>query len=81
MGTSYSPGFGYGHTGAIAGYISLMFYDPITEYGFVLLCNVWNLRDWDTIDLEAYKLFDIAAKAKTMITAEQPERDRPVFHR
>ena len=81
LGTSYSPGFGYGHTGAIAGYISLMFYDPITEYGFVLLCNVWNLRDWDTIDLEAYKLFDIAAKAKTMITAEQPERDRPVFHR
>jgi len=45
LGTSFSEGFGYGHTGALAGFITLMFYDPDTDFGFVLLSNLWDMRD------------------------------------
>jgi D-alanyl-D-alanine carboxypeptidase len=68
IGTSYSEGFGYGHTGAIAGYLTLMFYDPETDFGFVLLNNVWNMNDEEAFDEQVYTLFDIAAKAKQLIT-------------
>lgn len=68
IGTSYSEGFGYGHTGAIAGFLTLMFYDPETDFGFVLLNNIWNMNDEEAFDEQVYTLFDIAAKAKQLIT-------------
>jgi len=45
LGISYSPQFGYGHSGAHAGYLTLMFYRPETDVTFVLFSNVWNLSD------------------------------------
>jgi len=71
MGTSFYPGFGYGHTGALAGYLTLMFYDPATDFGFVLLCNAWDMTDLESFNNLAYEIFDIAAEAKTLITSEK----------
>jgi len=78
LGTSFSPGFGYGHTGAIAGCITLMYYDPDTDFAFVLLSNMWNMKSDASFDDHAYTLFDIAAKAKKLITAENPGTGSPV---
>lgn len=71
LGTSYMEGFGYGHTGALAGFLTLMFYDPATDYGFVLLCNMWDFNSDTSFDEQVFTLFDIAAKAKLMITGEE----------
>ena len=71
LGTSYMEGFGYGHTGAIAGFLTLTFYDPLTDYSFVLLCNMWNFNSETSFDEQVYTLFDIAAHAKTLITGNQ----------
>ena len=42
LGISHSPTLGYGHSGAHAGYLTLMFYRPETDVTFVLFSNVWD---------------------------------------
>jgi D-alanyl-D-alanine carboxypeptidase len=45
LGIVYSPKLGYGHTGAHAGYLTLMFYLPEKDVSYVLYANVWDLSD------------------------------------
>ena len=45
LGISYSPQLSYGHSGAHAGYLTLMFYRPESDVTFVVFSNVWNLSD------------------------------------
>lgn len=68
LGTEYMEGFGYGHTGAIAGFLALMYYDPASDFGFVVVSNIWDLSTPESLNLQAYALFDIVAKAKCIIT-------------
>lgn len=70
-GTEIIEGLGYGHTGALAGFLSFMFYDPTQDTGFVLLCNMWNMNDEESFNELAYLLFDIAAQAKALIADEE----------
>lgn len=44
-GLSYTNNLGYGHTGAVEGYLSLMAYDPILDFTVVAFTNGWNLND------------------------------------
>lgn len=45
LGISHMSGFGYGHTGANQGYLSLMMYDPQTDVTTVLYFNVWDIAN------------------------------------
>jgi D-alanyl-D-alanine carboxypeptidase len=45
LGIVYSPKLGYGHTGAHAGYLTLMFYLPEKDVSYVLYANVWDFSD------------------------------------
>ncbi|MDD3050721.1 MAG: serine hydrolase [Candidatus Cloacimonetes bacterium] len=67
LGTEYMEGFGYGHTGAIAGFLTLMYYDPTSDFGFVIVSNIWDLSNSESLNLQAYALFDIVAEAKRII--------------
>ncbi len=49
-----------------------MFYDPDTDFAFVLLSNMWNMKSEASFNDHAHMLFDIAAKAKQLITADNP---------
>ena len=42
LGISYVSGLGYGHTGAHAGYLSLMVYDPAADVTTIFYFNVWD---------------------------------------
>jgi D-alanyl-D-alanine carboxypeptidase len=43
-GLSYTNNLGFGHTGAIEGYLSKMVYDPDLNFTFVAYTNAWNLN-------------------------------------
>lgn len=76
LGTDFYPGFGYGHTGALAGYVTIMLYDPATDFGFVMLSNMWNINSMESFNQQAYTMFDIAAKAKQLITESREGSDQ-----
>jgi len=44
-GISLNEGIGYGHTGAHAGYLSLMASDPETDFSVVAFMNGWNVEN------------------------------------
>lgn len=44
LGIHYRSGLGYGHTGAHAGYLSLMIYDPADQVTVILYFNVWDYK-------------------------------------
>lgn len=64
LGTEYIPGIGYGHTGAIAGYLSFMFYDPLTDFSIVLVANIWNLNTENSLNEQAQCMAEIIVQAK-----------------
>ncbi len=43
LGTSYRQNLGYGHNGAIAGYLTTMTYDPATQVSVVAMLPLWDL--------------------------------------
>ncbi|AZA81888.1 hypothetical protein C1637_04760 [Chryseobacterium lactis] len=45
LGCFYIPGVGYGHNGATQGYLSMMLYDPETDFSVVVLMPFWDLRN------------------------------------
>lgn len=67
LGTYYIDGLGYGHDGALAGYLTLMFYDPSCDYGFVILCNVWSYRSEEQFFSQMRAVYDIAKRIKALI--------------
>lgn len=45
LGTQYIKGLGYGHSGAVRGYLSLMVYDPDMDLSTLVYTNVLNWGD------------------------------------
>lgn len=45
LGCFHLPGVGYGHNGATEGYLSIMLYDPETDFSVVVLLPFWDLRN------------------------------------
>jgi D-alanyl-D-alanine carboxypeptidase len=43
LGISYATGLGYGHNGALGGYLSEMRYDPVTNVTTIVYFNLWDL--------------------------------------
>lgn len=58
LGTSLFPNLGYGHNGAIAGYLTLMVYDPITEVSLVAMLPFWDLTQGPNGDTSFGKCFN-----------------------
>ena len=46
LGCEYIEGIGYGHSGAVSGYLSMMSYDPDRDLSTVVFANVMN---WDDL--------------------------------
>ncbi len=44
-GLTYTNNLGYGHSGAHAGYLTIMAYDPAMDFTVVVYTNAWNLSD------------------------------------
>ena len=44
LGIVYTPGMGYGHSGAHEGYLTNMMYIPKKDIAYVMFTNVWNCR-------------------------------------
>lgn len=63
LGIGYSPDVGYGHSGAHAGYLTLMNYDPRTDTTYVMFSDIWDLQNGlDSIMTEMKAMMGIAAK-------------------
>ncbi|RMZ61160.1 class A beta-lactamase-related serine hydrolase [Chryseobacterium nematophagum] len=45
LGCFYLPGVGYGHNGATEGYLSIMLYDPDTDFSVIVLLPFWDLSN------------------------------------
>ncbi|MCQ9640457.1 beta-lactamase family protein [Chryseobacterium sp. WG14] len=45
LGCFHLPGVGYGHNGATEGYLSMMLYDPETDFSVIVLLPFWDLRN------------------------------------
>lgn len=45
LGCAYQKNLGYGHTGSTHGYMSLMFYDPLTGVSVVGMLPVWDFTN------------------------------------
>lgn len=69
LGTEYIPGIGYGHTGAIAGYLSFMFYDPMSDFSIVLVANIWNMNTETSLNEQAQCMAEIIVQTKNICTS------------
>ncbi|HOD54711.1 MAG TPA: serine hydrolase domain-containing protein [Candidatus Cloacimonadota bacterium] len=76
FGTTYVNGMGYGHTGAIAGYLSFMFYSPEEDFTMLLVCNLWNMNTEESFYEQIGVLSDIFVKCKEICTGK-PIRQKP----
>lgn len=57
LGTSYRQNLGYGHNGAIAGYLMTMTYDPTTDVSVVAMLPMWDLTQGRNGDISFQKCF------------------------
>ena len=57
LGTSYRINLGYGHNGAIAGYLTTVTYDPATEVSVVAMLPLWDLTQGPNGDTSFEKCF------------------------
>lgn len=64
LGTIYSEGLGYGHSGGIVGYLSFMLSQPEEDFTIVIVCNVLNAYDSEG-QLGALK--QIALEARSLV--------------
>ena len=58
LGTSYRQNLGYGHNGAIAGYLMTMTYDPITDVSVVAMLPMWDLTQGPNGDITFQTCFN-----------------------
>lgn len=58
LGTSLFTNLGYGHNGAIAGSLTLMVYDPITEVSLVAMLPFWDLTQGPNGETSFEKCFN-----------------------
>ena len=65
LGISYVSGLGYGHTGAHAGYLSLMVYDPAADVTTIFYFNVWD--DANLMGDQVKLLLKAAKDARTAV--------------
>lgn len=63
LGTSLFPNLGYGHNGAIAGYLTLVVYDPTTEVSLVAMLPFWDLTQGPNGDTSFGKCFNAMYEA------------------
>lgn len=54
LGCTFTPNLGYGHNGAIAGYLSLMVYDPDYDVSVIVMMPFWDLREDNTSFLKCF---------------------------
>lgn len=65
LGAEWFDNLGYGHNGAIAGYLSLMTYDPATDVSVVALLPLWDFtRGIDSFDACFFHMYYAAYAAK-----------------
>lgn len=69
LGCHYIHNLGFGHTGAVRGYLSLMVYDPESEIAMVILANVLN---WEDPAGELVLLRDIGLFTKRLWDESKP---------
>lgn len=67
LGTEWIKGLGYGHSGAINGFLSLLMYDPATEVAALIYCNVLN---FDAYIRQMLMLRSVLHQALTLVLAE-----------
>ncbi|MBC3792200.1 serine hydrolase domain-containing protein [Spirosoma utsteinense] len=58
LGTSYRQNLGYGHNGAIAGYLMTMTYDPATDVSVIAMLPMWDLTQGPNGDTTFGKCFN-----------------------
>ncbi|CCH51878.1 D-alanyl-D-alanine carboxypeptidase Short=DD-carboxypeptidase [Fibrisoma limi BUZ 3] len=65
LGTEWFDNLGYGHNGAIAGYLSVMTYDPNTDVSVVAMLPLWDFsRGIDSFDTCFFHMYYAAYAAK-----------------
>lgn len=61
LGCVFAKNVGYGHNGAIAGYLSLMVYDPEKDVSLIVMIPLWDLRNGFTSFVKCFQgLYDAA---------------------
>ena len=66
FGTQWSELLGFGHTGAIAGYLSYMFYDPVDDISITLVCNLWNMNSEASFPEQVSLISEIFLRTKSI---------------
>ena len=64
LGCSYSEGIGYGHSGAVSGYLSMMTYDPDDDLSIVVFTNVMN---WDDLTNQMMLFRQLIREVRTIM--------------
>lgn len=64
LGTEYIKGLGYGHSGAVQGYLSRMVYDPDSDLSVVIYANVLN---WDDLVGQSMLLRSIILRTREIL--------------
>lgn len=68
LGTNFRQNLGYGHSGAIAGYLSYMAYDPATEVSVVAMLPLIDWRNGDaSVNACIGAMFDAAYGARSAL--------------
>lgn len=67
LGVVYTPGLGYGHNGATAGYLTVMRYNPDTKVSFTMSASFWYLPD---LYEQIYHIYGIAHEANKILGYE-----------
>lgn len=62
LGIHSTSGFGYGHTGANQGYLSIMMYDPQADVATILYFNVWDMPNLITDQFALMKKAGLEAR-------------------
>ena len=72
LGTSFRKNLGYGHNGAIAGYLTSMTYDPITQVSVVAMLPLWDYTQGPPSGLVSFEkcftaMYDAAYAARSAL--------------
>lgn len=67
LGIVFTPGLGYGHNDATAGYMTVMRYNPDNQASFTINDSFWYIQD---IYVQIQYLYDIAHEANRILGYE-----------
>jgi D-alanyl-D-alanine carboxypeptidase len=68
LGTLYIKNMGYGHNGAIRGYLSLMLYDPASDVSVVTMMPFWDLSQGEESFLLCFNVVHhLASEARKVL--------------